>query len=138
MIFKRLRKETELQFFIHALKLQKEITIYVMKEKFLPKKWRYMLGQDLINKVNELVDNLAAANNIYPKTENDLNTRRHYQNRALTNYDQIAYKLNNMVECVQTVTIDSLKNIIEVESMGYITLKRWRDKDTIKADIKTK
>ena len=65
-VHKRLRRETELQFMKTAWDLQMRLTEYLMKDKNLPKKWRLLLGQPLIAKVDELVDNLNYANCIFP------------------------------------------------------------------------
>ena len=71
-VFLRKRADTELTFMTTARQLQNELTKYVMREKVMPKKWRYMIGRTLIAKVDEMVDNIIAANSIYVITEHDL------------------------------------------------------------------
>lgn len=61
-VFLRKRADTELTFMTTARQLQNELTKYVMREKVMPKKWRYMIGRTLIAKVDEMVDNIIAAN----------------------------------------------------------------------------
>ena len=50
------REITQLQFYVTALNLQVEITQYIMREKVLPKKWRYAIGYDIVKKADNLVD----------------------------------------------------------------------------------
>ena len=49
----------------NAAKLMDEITLYVYKERYVPKKYRLTLGTDLIRKVDELYDNVTYANRIF-------------------------------------------------------------------------
>ena len=61
-VHRRFRKETDLQFLVTAQELQFELTKFVMREKNVPKKWRLIIAQPLIAKVDELLDNLNYAN----------------------------------------------------------------------------
>lgn len=71
-VFLRKRSGTELTFMTTGRQLQNGLTKYVMREKVMPKKWRYMIGRTLITKVDEMMDNIVAANSIYVLTERDL------------------------------------------------------------------
>ena len=131
-VYKRNRQETELQFMVLAVDLQCELTKYMVKEKFVPKKWRLLIGQDMIKKVDELVDNVTAANSIFPMTEEQMQKRRNLQEDAICNCYQLHHKIVRMEKCIQTVTAESLANIIELLSKEVITLKRWKKTDKIK------
>ena len=71
-VFKRLRGTTGTQVEITALDLQVELTKYCVNEKYVPKKWRLLIGVPLINKVDELVNNISFANSIYPTNDTEL------------------------------------------------------------------
>ena len=75
-VFKRNRSETKLQFYINALELQTEITKYVLREKVVPKKWRFAIGYDLVKKADLLVDFITLANSIYPTNWRELFLRK--------------------------------------------------------------
>ena len=128
-----------MQFFVNALELQVEITKYVMREKVLPKKWRfamrekvlpkkwrYGIGYPLINKVDELVDNITYANSIYPVNEEELQQRKQYQTMAICNCFQIQNKLIRAEKCVQTVKIEQIERIIELIGKELELLKAWK------------
>lgn len=122
-VYKRFRGETEVQFMMTALELQAELTSYVHKEKFVPKKYRFMLGNIIINKVDEMVDNLTFANSIYATTEEKLAKRKSYQVKAIANCFQLQNQLIRLEKCINTVTIDSLNKIIDLMCREMILLK---------------
>ncbi len=130
-VYARNRKETSMQFFVNALELQVEITKYVMKEKVLPKKWRYAIGYPLITKVDELVDNITYANSIYPVNEEELQQRKQYQTMAICNCFQIQNKLIRAEKCVQTVKIEQIERIIELIGKELELLKAWKKANKI-------
>ena len=68
-VYTRNRKKTPFDVLANAEKLQDLVTLYVMNERYVPKKWRFMIGQDLIKKIDELNDNIIAANSIYAMSE---------------------------------------------------------------------
>lgn len=71
-VYTRNRKKTPFDVLANAEKLQDLVTLYVMNERYVPKKWRFMIGQDLIKKIDELNDNIIAANSIYAMNDQDL------------------------------------------------------------------
>lgn len=46
-VYTRNRKKTPFDVLANAEKLQDLVTLYVMNERYVPKKWRFMIGQDL-------------------------------------------------------------------------------------------
>ena len=130
-VYARNRKETSMQFFVNALELQVEITKYVMKEKVLPKKWRYAIGYPLITRVDELVDNITYANSIYPVNEEELQQRKQYQTMAICNCFQIQNKLIRAEKCVQTVKIEQIERVIELIGKELELLKAWKKANKI-------
>ena len=70
-VYTRNRKKTPFDVLANAEKLQDLVTLYVMNERYVPKKWRFMIGQDLIKKIDELNDNIIAANSIYAMNDQD-------------------------------------------------------------------
>lgn len=131
-VYKRFRGETEIQFIMTALELQAEITKYVLREKIIPKKWRLIIGLPLINKIDEMVDNITYANSIYPKTKEELEKRKEYQQKAIANCYQVQNKIIKMEKCIDSVTIKTLDNIIDLLCKELQLLKAWRKSDKIK------
>lgn len=81
-VYTRNRKKTPFDVLANAEKLQDLITLYVMNERYVPKKWRFMIGQDLIKKIDELNDNIIAANSIYAMNDQDLASRKAYAQKG--------------------------------------------------------
>ena len=135
-VFLRNRADTEMTFMVIGRQLQNELTKYVMREKVMPKKWRYMIGRTLIAKVDEMMDNIVAANSIYAMTEHDLEMRREYQTKAINNCFQIQNKLLRMIDCVETVTVKSLTPVIKLLNKEVATLKNWKKSTKLVTDKK--
>ena len=114
--------------------LQIELTKYVMREKVMPKKWRYMIGRTLIAKVDEMMDNIVAANSIYVMTDKDLEIRKEFQTKAICNCFQIQNKLLRMIDCVETVTVKSLAPAIQLLNKEVATLKNWKKSTKINTE----
>ena len=114
--------------------LQIELTKYVMREKVMPKKWRYMIGRTLIAKVDEMMDNIVAANSIYVMTDKDLEIRKEFQTKAICNCFQIQNKLLRMIDCVETVTVKSLTPAIQLLNKEVATLKNWKKSTKINTE----
>ena len=48
-VYTRNRKKTPFDVLANAEKLQDLVTLYVMNERYVPKKWRFMIGQDPVS-----------------------------------------------------------------------------------------
>ncbi|NNJ30079.1 hypothetical protein [Lacrimispora defluvii] len=131
-VYTRNRKKTPFDVATNAEKLQDLVTLYVMDEKRVPKKWRYMIGQDLIRKIDELNDNVIAANSIYAMNEEDLSKRKEYAQRAISNGYQLQRKLSRLVRCVPSATPASLYEITALLSQEIDDMKGWRKNDKIR------
>ena len=110
-VYAKDRKITKLQYIVTAQKLQVAVIQYLMNDNHVPKKWRYMLAQDAILKVSELLDNVVASNTIFPNTEEKLTLRKKYLQQALINCYQLENKMLCMVRTIQSVNAENLKQI---------------------------
>ena len=131
-VYKRFRGETETQFIINALELQSELTKYCTKEKFIPKKYRLLIGVPIINKVDELVDNITFANSIYPTNITEAEQRKEYQVKAIANCFQLQNYIVKLEKTVDSVTISSLDKIIDLLCVELNLLKAWKKSDSIR------
>ena len=129
-VYKRLRGETDTQFIINALDLQALLTQYCAKEKFVPKKYRLLIGVPIINKVDELVDNITFANSIYPTNESELQQRKEYQLKAIANCFQLQNYIVKLEKTIDSVTITSLEKIIDLLCSELNLLKAWKKSDS--------
>jgi hypothetical protein len=131
-VYKRFRGETDIQFIMTALDLQTEITKYVTREKVVPKKWRLIVALPLVNKIDEMVDNITFANSIYPRTQEELANRRAYQQKAIANCYQVQNLIVKLEKCINTVTITGLETIIDLLCKELQLLKAWKKNDKMK------
>ena len=125
-VYKSDREITQLQFYITAFELQTEITQYIMREKTLPKKWRYAIGYDIIKKVDNLLDFIILANSIYPNNLKELLLRKLLQTLAIATCYRIQNKLRLAEKCVETVKIKDISRIIENLYEEINLLKGWK------------
>ena len=106
------RNETATQYVVTAQSLQIETIKYLMNENRIGKKWRFILVQDAILKVSELLDNTVAANATFPSNEEKLADRKKYMQKALVNCYQLQNKLLTILRVIpDKVTADSMKNV---------------------------
>jgi len=131
-VYKRMRGETETQFIVNALELQALLTQYCVKEKYIPKKYRLLVGVPTINKVDEMVDNITFANSIYPTNETELKERKKYQVRAIANCFQLQNYIVKLEKTIDSVTIKSLDKIIDLLCIELNLLKAWKKSDKIR------
>jgi len=113
-VYARERKETSVQYIIDARKLQREVIRFMMNEKRVPKKWRYMLARGAMAKASEIVDNTIGAHSIFPNTEEKLQLRKSYLQNALTNCYQLHARLDCMVDVIDSVTVAGLSVIVSL------------------------
>lgn len=92
-----------------------------------------MIGQDLIKKIDELNDNIIAANSIYAMNEQDLASRKAYAKKAIANGYQLQRKLSRLIRCAPSATAASLEEITSLLSQEIDDLKGWRKNDKIRA-----
>lgn len=131
-VYKRLRGKTDTQFIVNALELQTLITQYCVKEKFVPKKYRLLIGVPLINKVDEMVDNITFANAIYVTNERESEKRKEYQIKAISNCYQLQNYIIKLEKTIDSVTISSLDKIIDLLCNELNLLKAWKKSDCAK------
>ena len=131
-VYAKDRKPTTFDPIITAAKLQDAVTIYVMNEKYVPKRWRLIVGVDLIQKVDELNDNVIAANTIDATDETTLERRKELQLRATANCYQIDRKLQRMARAIPTATPSSMHDILEHLTNEVDYLRDWRKHDKIR------
>lgn len=131
-VHKRFRKETKLQFLVSAQQLQVELTKFIMSEKNMPKKWRYIVGQGTIAKVDELLDNLEAGNAIYPTIKAEYKRRAEFQEKAIGNCWQLHNKIMRIILCVDTAKIEKLEKVAELLTDVESLIKQWKKADKIR------
>ena len=110
-VYKRNRKETSTQYVVVAQNLQVAVIKYMMNEKYVPKKWRYMLAHGAMRISSDILDNVIGSYRTFPNTEERLLERKRYLDRAVVGCYQLQSRLLCMVRTIDTVNAENLGNI---------------------------
>jgi len=92
-VLKNRRSISELEFFQNAIALRTELTKFILNDKNVPKSYRLYFALPMKSKLTALMDNITAANTIYPINEHELEQRRDYQTKAIIVCEQILQEL---------------------------------------------
>ena len=112
-VYARERSHTNFTPIDNAADLMDEVAAYVIQEKYVTKKLRYLIGEDLIRKTDEIYDNATYANEIYASKEN-MKRRRIYWIRAMACCKQPDRKLQRLRNISPAATADSMKEILKL------------------------
>lgn len=95
-----------------AADLMDAVAIYATREKYVPKRHRYIFGEDLVRKADEVYDNATWANEMHVKHDRD--ARRRYWRRALACCRQLDRKLQRLRKINQEATPETMKEILRL------------------------
>jgi len=124
-VLKSKRGESELEFYHTAAEIRVTAVRFVMNEKIVPKRWRPVFTFPMVQRVNAMMDNITAANTIYPVNEHELEMRRDYQNKAIINVEQIMQYLQFMLETLD-LNADKFQTLTELLVKEAKLLRGWR------------
>ena len=110
-VYKRNRKETSTQYVVVAQNLQVAVIKYMMNERYVPKKWRYMLAHGAMRISSDILDNVIGGYRTFPNTEERLLERKRYLDKAVVGCYQLQSRLLCMVRTIDTVNAENLGNI---------------------------
>ena len=113
----------------NAAELQDAVTAYVFNEKRIPKRYRLILGTDLIRKTDEIMDYAIAANRTW-LDEKHIDIRTEWWNRCLNACDQLDRKLRRTQKAIESATPDSMAKILELldKEIGVVNGQKKADK----------
>ena len=127
-VLKRNRSESHLEFYHTATIIRSDLTRFVMSEKIVPKRWRPVFTFPMIERVNRLMDNITAANTIYPQNLHEAERRRDYQTLAIITVEQIFQLLQYMLDTL-SVNPDKFQAVTEMLVKESALLRGWRKAD---------
>lgn len=127
-VLKNKRGESQMEFYHTATLARAELTRFVMNDDIVPKRWRPVFTFPIIEKVIALIDNITAANTIYPQSMHEYEMRRDYQNKAIIIVEQIIQLLQFMLSTLP-VSADKFKPVTELLMKEGALLRGWRKAD---------
>ena len=125
-VLSRHRSLSELEFWKTAVEIRAVFTRYLMAEKHVPKRWRPVFTFPGIEYARWLMEEITAANTIYPTTEAELAQRRAHQNEAIVAVEQIIQHIQWMIETLDGVKVADFEYIGELLTKETALLKAWR------------
>lgn len=130
-VLKNNRTKSELEFYHTATVIRNELTKFVMNEKNIPKRWRPIFTFPMVEKVIALIDNIVAANSIYPVDKHEVMMRRDYQTQAIIIVEQILQLLQFLLSTLE-INPDKLQPVVELLIKESSLLRGWRKSDNAK------
>lgn len=127
-VLKNKRGESQMEFYHTATLARAELTKFVMNDSIVPKRWRPVFTFPIIEKVITLIDNITAANTIYPQSMHEYEMRRDYQTKAIITVEQIIQLLQFMLSTLP-VSADKFQPVTELLMKEGALLRGWRKAD---------
>ena len=127
-VLKNNRGESQMEFYHTATLARAELTRFVMNDNIVPKRWRPVFTFPIIEKVIALIDNITAANTIYPQDMREYEMRREYQTKAIITVEQIIQLLQFMLTTLP-ICADKFQPVTELLMKEGALLRGWRKAD---------
>jgi hypothetical protein len=144
MVLKKQRGLSKLEFYHHARRMRKELTMLVLRDFGIhsrgttfkvdtgsqqPEGFYDELLEDFSRNIRHLLRslmmNITAANTIYPVNDLEVQTRRQYQTAAIINCEQL---LQEILYCEDVLPVKVSKFVPYIERIEFeiALLKGWR------------
>lgn len=130
-VLSRKRGLSELEFWKNANEIRAVFTRYLMNEKHVPKRWRPVFTFPGIDYARRLMEEVTAANSIYPTNETELAQRRYHQNEAIVAVEQIIQHAQWMIETLDGVKVSDFEYLGELLFKETALLKAWRKSNKV-------
>ena len=130
-VLKRNRSESQLEFYNTATLIRSELTRFVMNDKIVPKRWRPVFTFPMVAHVLSMMDNITAANTIYPHCLREAEMRRDYQTKAIISVEQI-FQLLQFLLTTLPVNANKFQPVTELLVKEAQLLRGWRKTDYAK------
>lgn len=129
-VLARNRSLSQLEFYNTATDLRAELTRFVMNEKNIPKKYRYVFAIPITNKLQDLFTHITSANTYYPSGNTErkielVEKRMDLQTEAIADCEVIYQQLQYVVDTLP-ININKLNNILSLLEKEELLLKGWR------------
>lgn len=130
-VLKNKRNQSQLEFYHTATVIRTELTKFVMNDKNIPKRWRPVFTFPMVEKLIALIDDITAANTIFPMNIHEAEMRRDYQTKAIITVEQILQLLQYLLSTLQ-IDPDKLQPVVELLLKESNLLRGWRKADNAK------
>ena len=130
-VLSRKRSLSELEFWKNGTEIRSVFVRYLMNEKHVPKRWRPVFTFPGIELAMKLMQEITAANTIYPTTEYELSQRRGHQNEAIVACEQIIQHIQFMIDTLDGVQVSHFLVLGEMLFKEIALIKAWRKQNKV-------
>ena len=130
-VLKNKRSQSQLEFYHTATVIRADLTRFVMNDKNIPKRWRPVFTFPMVEKVIHLIDEITAANTIFPTDLHEAEIRRDHQTQAIIIVEQILQLLQYLIATLD-MDQDKLQPVVELLLKESNLLRGWRKADSAK------
>lgn len=130
-VLARKRSLSELEFWKNGSEIRALFTRYLMNEKHVPKRWRPVFTFSGIDLGRKLMEEITAANTIYPTTEEELKQRRAHQTQAVIACEQIIQHIQWMIDTLDGAKVSDFEILGDMLFKEVTLLKAWRKQSKV-------
>lgn len=130
--YRRTRRETQFDTLDIAVKLKHKISTYVMNERYVPKRWRYMNGKPAIDYARAIRDCISDSNDITlnkEQTPERLSKRLMLQEAALSYCNKLQLQLLDIIAECDGATDDNMREITDLLAELISKIIKWSKSD---------
>ena len=132
-VYRRFRAPTDFDTLELCDDLKRETAKYIMNEKRVPKRWRFIYGTKLLEYADKIREYVTFANDIHATDEDLLKRRYLYQTQALSYLNLFQCQLIDMEEALDGVTEENLSVIVDIHDSLISHVINWRKKGRVKS-----
>lgn len=135
--YRRNRGETKFDTLTLANELKHKVSIYVMNEKYVPKKWRYFNGKPAVDYARAIRDCISMANDVWlddkVPDEEKVKKRGELQTKALSYCNILQQQLIDICEECDGANDDNMRDVVDTLSNLIGKIIKWNKSDNERA-----
>jgi hypothetical protein len=136
-VYARNRRVSEFKFYTLALAIKAEVNRIALREKVIPKRYRFTNAMPLIEMSRSAVYNITRADQFYPNSSFNVLERRKYLTLAIADIEMLCIELQTLIEmgrpddpskppAVNAIDINKLEPLVEMVEEEIALLKGAR------------
>lgn len=122
-VLARNRGITEMEFYRVADDLRAEISVFLMSDKNIPKKWRSIFTYPILNMIQDMFDCIVEANDTYPYTDAEVEERKRLQKCCIEYCEKVFERLQYAMRVIWWDTLQRDENNTERRRLEYHLIK---------------
>lgn len=129
--YRRNHKPTKFDTLTLANKLKHAVSVYIMNEKRVPKRWRYINGKPAVDYARGIRDYIAMANNtLLGDNKEDNEKRKELQQKALSYCNILQMQLIDICAECEGATEESMREITDMLNSLVGKIINWIKSDS--------